>query len=53
MADFRFITYTDGSIENPKIRESICKLLEGGRRGLSSALADIVCIGAKSLQKKG
>ena len=26
------INYTSGSIENPKIRESICKLLEGGRR---------------------
>jgi energy-coupling factor transporter ATP-binding protein EcfA2 len=26
------ITYTSGGIENPKIRESICKLLEGGRR---------------------
>ena len=26
------ITYTSGSIENPKIRKSICLLLEGGRR---------------------
>ena len=26
------ITYTPGSIENPKIRKSICRLLEGGRR---------------------
>ena len=26
------ITYTPGSIENPKIRKSICLLLEGGRR---------------------
>jgi len=26
------MNYTTGSIENPKIRESICKLLEGGRR---------------------
>jgi hypothetical protein len=26
------ITYTAGSIENPKIRKSICLLLEGGRR---------------------
>lgn len=26
------INYTSGSIENPKIRKSVCELLEGGRR---------------------
>ena len=26
------IRYTSGSIENPEIRESVCRLLEGGRR---------------------
>jgi hypothetical protein len=26
------ISYTSGSIENPKIRKAVCRLLEGGRR---------------------
>jgi hypothetical protein len=28
----RTIEYDSGSIENPDIREAVCKLLEGGRR---------------------
>jgi hypothetical protein len=30
--DLPTIKYQSGSIENPQIRESVCKLLEGGRR---------------------
>jgi hypothetical protein len=30
--DLPAIKYQGGSIENPQIRESVCKLLEGGRR---------------------
>jgi len=32
LIDLPTIKYQSGSIENPQIRESVCKLLEGGRR---------------------
>lgn len=42
------ITYTPGSIENPKIWNSICLLLEGGQRGSLSGRSAIGLIRAQT-----